>query len=132
MEIIQSGSKEAESIGFIEKLFDGEMYIDRKNRFVIITIITSLYPGKRNFSRLLTRLFEEGFDYIQVWNPYRVMKEILSHKGFKQLKLNYAAIDIWEKRHESFSKQMDNRTGAYLLKRPRKLQRSKAHLPQTK
>ena len=78
----QSGSTEANALGFHEDLFYG--HVTRKGNTIILHYIYSLLPSNGNVQKFLQHLIDERWDIIIV-NPNDTMQHICEKFGFAKI-----------------------------------------------
>lgn len=94
--IIEPDSPEARVFGFTSDKFSG--YLWKLENCIWISLVLSKKPGQSNFSKLLGKIWREGYS-IKVPTPSNPMKAILSKKGFTETweDSELGAVEVWVK-----------------------------------
>lgn len=73
----------AVELGFTSDKFANGSYLWKKDNYIIISFIISLFEGQGNLSRLFKTIESKGFG-IKVPTPFAHMKAIIKKKGFRE------------------------------------------------
>ena len=81
--IIRFGHELANEFGFTPDKFSSDSYLWRVDDEIIVSLITSKFPGKGNTRALLEKIREKGFS-IMVPTPSARMRYICLSLGFEE------------------------------------------------
>lgn len=96
--IIELDTFFARELGFTSDKFSG--YLWKKDNYIVISFIVSLFEGRGNLSNLFRSIQSKGFG-IKVPTPFAKMKMICIAKGFRKtedwFKEADCPVEIWVK-----------------------------------
>lgn len=91
------------SWGFTRERFEGDSYLWKSDRMILVSFIVAHTPGKGHFSELIRAIEADGFQ-VGIPTPLKGMQGILFHLGFAPKTVRDVDIgedvQVWTRKNE--------------------------------